>query len=278
MDNQLNEFYTGDRFNNERDESAYNEFMAYWATVRDVSSDKADKISENLHNQIVLHEFSKNEKSVKIFLDQTRFRILYATENVVDVLGYTAEEMLKYNTALFFRCLTFNHAGFIIRTTKKAFKIFHKVTYNDYVQNLSIIICGVKIKKKDRSVIQILMKYTPLEIDDRGLIQTVLITFEDVSHLLKSDFYWGRWSLGEHKQFKFHFLSNKKTEITHDIISDREKEVLRLIAQGLDSQEIGNQLLITKGTVDNHRKNMIARTGARDTTALVQLCLSCDII
>ena len=155
MDNQLNEFYTGDRFNNERDESAYNEFMAYWATKKDVPSDRADKISENLHNQIVLREFSRNEKTVKVFLDQTRFRVLYVTDNVVDFVGYTAQDILKYNVALCFRFLTFEHVGFMLRVLKFAFTVSDKVGQKNYINNMSQIICGVKAKKKDQTVMQI---------------------------------------------------------------------------------------------------------------------------
>ncbi|MBK9490181.1 MAG: response regulator transcription factor [Haliscomenobacter sp.] len=54
-------------------------------------------------------------------------------------------------------------------------------------------------------------------------------------------------------------------------MSTREKEVLLLIAEDLDTKEIAQRLFISVNTVGNHRSNMIDRLGARDTTALVQL-------
>jgi DNA-binding CsgD family transcriptional regulator len=37
-------------------------------------------------------------------------------------------------------------------------------------------------------------------------------------------------------------------------------------------------LFISSHTVDNHRRNMIAKTGAKDTTALIQICKMVGII
>ena len=64
----------------------------------------------------------------------------------------------------------------------------------------------------------------------------------------------------------------------NDILSEREKEILRLIAVGESSKIIADKLYITQNTVEKHRRNMIARTGAKDTTALVHICRRFDII
>ena len=44
-----------------------------------------------------------------------------------------------------------------------------------------------------------------------------------------------------------------------DVLSTREKEILRLVADGNTSQEIANILNIGKNTVDTHRKNIIKK-------------------
>jgi DNA-binding CsgD family transcriptional regulator len=46
----------------------------------------------------------------------------------------------------------------------------------------------------------------------------------------------------------------------------------------MESKEVGKILFISSHTVDNHRRNMISRTGARDTTALIQICRMSGII
>lgn len=49
-------------------------------------------------------------------------------------------------------------------------------------------------------------------------------------------------------------------------LSDRELEVLQLIATGASNKEIGAQLYITEGTVKNHVTNILGKLGVRDRT------------
>lgn len=259
-------------------EEAFKQYLDYWEGERGMSSEAFGVVAENLSKQIEFQEFSRYEKLVKIYFDQSCFRCLFITDNIKDLLGYTKEEVMKYNVALLFYRLSFEHIGFPIKMTKFVMNIHSKVSINDLLKNTRFVVCGFKMKKKDGTMCRILMKYKPTTFDEKGLTLAAFITFEDVSYLLKEDFYWGRVSFGENNEFNYHFQSHQKTELAQDIISGREKEVLRLIARGMESKEIGRELFISSGTVDNHRKNMLARTGARDTTALVQLCISCGII
>ncbi len=50
-------------------------------------------------------------------------------------------------------------------------------------------------------------------------------------------------------------------KIQFENLSDREKEILALIGQGLSSKDIGERLCIAKKTVDHHRENIIKKLG-----------------
>ena len=49
-------------------------------------------------------------------------------------------------------------------------------------------------------------------------------------------------------------------------LSDREREVLRLIAGGKTNREIATQLFIAEGTVKNHVTNILGKLGVHDRT------------
>ncbi|MBR3828011.1 MAG: response regulator transcription factor [Bacteroidales bacterium] len=51
-------------------------------------------------------------------------------------------------------------------------------------------------------------------------------------------------------------------------LSDRETDVLVLVAKGLSSKEIANQLNISVHTVNSHRKNITSKTGIRSVAGL----------
>lgn len=56
-------------------------------------------------------------------------------------------------------------------------------------------------------------------------------------------------------------------------ISTREKEVLKLIADGLTNQEIADKLFISPLTSDSHRKNLILKFGAKNTASMIKTAI-----
>ena len=54
-----------------------------------------------------------------------------------------------------------------------------------------------------------------------------------------------------------------------DPLSERELEILKLIAQGMSNREIAATLFITEGTAKNHISNILSKLGVRDRTQAV---------
>jgi DNA-binding CsgD family transcriptional regulator len=54
----------------------------------------------------------------------------------------------------------------------------------------------------------------------------------------------------------------------HDL-SERELEIIELVATGLTNLEIARKLTISKRTVDNHVSNIFTKTGAKNRVALL---------
>ena len=54
-----------------------------------------------------------------------------------------------------------------------------------------------------------------------------------------------------------------------DPLTDRETEILRLMAGGYSNKEIANSLNVAEGTVKNHVSNILSKMGVRDRTRAV---------
>ncbi|MCB0801491.1 MAG: response regulator transcription factor [Flavobacteriales bacterium] len=61
-------------------------------------------------------------------------------------------------------------------------------------------------------------------------------------------------------------------------LTEREKDVLKLIAQELTSNEIAEKLFISHHTVESHRKNLIAKLGVRSVAGLVKYAVQIGLI
>ncbi len=67
-------------------------------------------------------------------------------------------------------------------------------------------------------------------------------------------------------------------EDPYDRLSDREKQVLKLIAEGYSNKEIAGLLEIAVKTVMAHRTNLMAKIGAHSRTDLFKVALRKGLI
>ena len=62
------------------------------------------------------------------------------------------------------------------------------------------------------------------------------------------------------------------------ILTPREEEILKLIAEGDTTREIANTLSISAKTVDRHRANILQKLGLRDRLALTRYAIRAGLI
>jgi DNA-binding NarL/FixJ family response regulator len=62
------------------------------------------------------------------------------------------------------------------------------------------------------------------------------------------------------------------------ILSKREVEITRLIAEGLTNAQIGKQLFISVDTVDTHRKNLYTKLNINNTALLIRYAIENGIV
>ena len=62
------------------------------------------------------------------------------------------------------------------------------------------------------------------------------------------------------------------------VLTRREKEVLKLIADGMTNNEIAQTLFISATTIDTHRKNLLEKFEAKNTALLIRMATQMQII
>ena len=93
--------------------------------------------------------------------------------------------------------------------------------------------------------------------------------------------------------YKISFLSNSRNKsyinipvgelLEHSassigLFSDREVEIIRLLAEGHTARKIADTLHLSPDTVRTHRKNILAKGSCNNTTSLIVKCIKEGII
>ncbi|MCC6725259.1 MAG: helix-turn-helix transcriptional regulator [Saprospiraceae bacterium] len=71
--------------------------------------------------------------------------------------------------------------------------------------------------------------------------------------------------------------ANSNATVKISTLSEREKEVLKLIVNGLTSKEIADELGISKLTVDTHRKHIQQKLGVSKQVDILKLAMKSGI-
>lgn len=115
------------------------------------------------------------------------------------------------------------------------------------------------------------MGYVPKRAAPEDLVQAIRVVntgsvflYPSMASLLVSD-YLTRMEAGD-------------SDTHTDSLTDREREVLTLVAQGIMNRDIAEQLSISVKTVERHRENIMNKLGLHSRTELVKYALRKGLI
>ncbi|MCE7990974.1 MAG: response regulator transcription factor [Roseivirga sp.] len=61
-------------------------------------------------------------------------------------------------------------------------------------------------------------------------------------------------------------------------VTEREKDVIRLIADGLNSAEIAEKLFVSSHTIDTHRKNILSKLQVKNSAGVIRFGIQTGIV
>ena len=214
------------------------------------------------------------DNSARMILNQTNYKLLAISNNIKLVTGLDLQLQNEnaFNDAL--ASLEPNHLLMIAQAIEN-----YGYTEEASMRNFSnIVVCGLTVRLPDGTTNRLLVRGAHYAHNTAGYPQIALLTIDKINFMMKSDESWLRVTYGDDHEKAVVFSSATLEQVRTNLLSPRELDILNCIAQGLDSKQIAEKLYVSVETVVKHRKNMLAKSGLCDTTALVQICRSIGIL
>jgi len=75
-----------------------------------------------------------------------------------------------------------------------------------------------------------------------------------------------------------HGAGGRVSQDPYEQLTDRERDVLKLMVEGYTTQEIADMLVVSRKTVEGHKTNLMAKLGIHNRTELIKYALRKGII
>lgn len=136
------------------------------------------------------------------------------------------------------------------------------------------VVYDYRIKGADGVYKRVLHQLITLQNEKSGAVIRTFGVFTDISHL-KTNTDMQLNLIGMNGEPSFYNIQNDGSYTSSESpLSEREKQVLAAMAEGLNSSEIGERLGISKSTVDNHRKRILKKTNSQNSVEALQVALT----
>ncbi len=233
----------------------------------------ADQIKQFLDQSMVLDQAEQSNLRTIIF-GYNDLTIYHINVGAARYFGATPEEILSVGTPWILGCMEEEQAKTIVTNSPIISGKMSKMKVPEMRNSFNNLVnwrISCPKGNNHRSHFQIF----PIMFDENDCPVLGMYIIHDVEPFLIKDIWWCRYKLDD-KIFVYHCENGQLTE--GDILTPRESEILKLLVEGASSKEIASSLFLSVNTVDNHRRNMLKKTGAVDTSALIHICKLCQMV
>lgn len=119
--------------------------------------------------------------------------------------------------------------------------------------------------------VNVIQNTTPLELDANLKPIIGLAHYTVLDPRIKLDIMATAKLLNSNNEYETKYFNNFSKKLLTDGISNRERDIIRLLLLSNSSKEIGDKLNISSHTVDTHRRNILKKLKLTSTGELIAL-------
>lgn len=234
------------------------------------SANRSAKVTDN--HQISFNELTNSIVSTGPFsfyiIDFYDMSLSHISDSLYEMHGFDPYTV-SFNDVL--GAIHPDDMGFVIEAEEFLTKFFIEKVGRDKLMRYKISYSH-RARLKNGDYVLFNHQALMLTLDENGGYGKSLNIHTRIDHLSKVPTY--KISLiglhGEPSYMNINLKGNADTPVS---LSKREIDIIKNIAEGLNSAEIADKLFIAESTVKKHRKNILLKSECKNTAQLVKTCI-----
>ena len=226
-----------------------------------------------------LSHYTCEAKRIYVLLDHSKFYPAYVSKSFETESGYSFDYINKQGPLFLFKSLHYKQLSVIYKVNVWGPRIVDSIGKGLDQRKLNISICGLKFKDtwgKWRTYM-LTQKILTVGKDNKALLS--FIGAEEITYFHDSDVCWYRVSTDtDHGRLSKVFFLNAAKKEANELFTNRELEILKLVANRYTVKDIVEHLSLSKNTVERHRKNMISKVGVTNMTGVIRIAQILNLV
>lgn len=250
-----------------RKQNKYTQFFKEWQEQEFQDHPDEDKKMDELE-QLSQNIGMTEGISIACF-DYRNLSLAFFTGNVEELTGYPASMFRAKGMETSFAVIHPEDRPELFRFQKIVFDSFHRLTLEEkYTFEFSYTTRWVH--RKTNAISYVLGKVRPYLIDSAGNFAMDLHIIMKLHTQPKTIGY--DWNYSYQKEDGVRIFVSKNSPSSRAVaLTKKEKEIVQMILEGMESKEIADELNISVNTVGTHRKNILKKLKARNVGEMVKI-------
>ena len=198
-------------------------------------------------------------------IDYNNQEFSYVSSHPLFLCGYKADQVKELGYNYFEKVVQKDDLDMLMEINKKGFEFFYNLPSE--LRTQCFISYDFRLKHKNGNTFLINHKLTHFYLTERGDMWLALCLINLSVNDKPGNVYIQM--LNEPIKYSYSFKSKKFTHFQAVTISDRERQILELAAQGYSAIDIATKIYIDINTVKYHKRNIFKKLGVKNISEAI---------
>ena len=195
-------------------------------------------------------------------IDYHKKGFLYVSSNPLFLCGYEQKEVRELGYNFYPKVVPPEDMVMLLEINEKGFEYFYQQEQNSKTRYGVFISYDFTMCHKNGQKFKVNHKLTPFALTPDGDMWLSLCIVTLSIQEKSGNAYIQQFNSLD--RLEYSFKTKRWSVVPAIVLTDREKEILRLSAQGYTEQNIANKIFVEKSTVKFHKNNILSKLGVNN--------------